>query len=118
MYHYYQRSGAATHSNFSRRKLESIRTYEKIISASMDEELIRAAEEEICNTAVNLIWSYQNSHFQDDEAWKQLRYYLKRYLKQYCTSSRYGPGRKIQAVLAYCVPTLYVALKNRVNQEV
>ncbi|MGN0335144.1 MAG: glycosyltransferase family 2 protein [Lachnospiraceae bacterium] len=118
LYHYYQRSGAATHSNFSRSKLESIRTYEKMIAASTDEELIRAAEEEICNTAVNLVWSYQNSHLRDDEAWKQLRHYLKRYLKQYCTSSRYSCGRKVQAVLAYCVPKLYVALKNQVRQEV
>lgn len=118
LYHYYQRSGAATHSNFSRKQLESVRTYEKMIAASTDEELIRAAEEEICNTVINLIWSYQNNHFQDDEAWNQLRHYLKRYLKQYFTSNRYGCGRKIQAVLAYCVPKLYVALKDRVTQEV
>lgn len=118
LYHYCQRSGAATHSSFSRRKMESIRTYEKMIIACTDEALIHAAEEEICNTAVNLIWSYQNSHLRDDKAWKQLRHYLKRYLKPYCTSKRYGCGRKLQAVLAYCVPKLYVALKNRVNQEV
>lgn len=118
LYHYYQRSGAATHSSFSNRKLESIRTYEKMIVASTDKELIRAAEEEICNTVVNLIWGYQNSHLRDDVTWKQLRYYLKRYLKQYCTSKRYDCGRKVQAVLAYCVPKVYVALKNRVNQEV
>ena len=114
MYHYYQRRGAATHSNFSRKQLESIRTYEKMIVASTDKELIRAAEEEICNTAINLIWSYQNNHFQDDEVWRQLRYYLKRYLKQYFTSKHYGCGRKLQAVLAYCVPQLYVALKKQV----
>lgn len=118
LYHYYQRSGAATHSSFSKRKLESMRTYEKMIDASTDGELIRAAEEEICNTAINLIWSYQNSHLKDDEVWKQLRYYLKRYLKPYCTSNRYGYGRKIQAILAYCVPKLYVKLKNRFNRDV
>ena len=117
MYHYCQRSGAATHSSFSRRKMESIRTYEKMIVACTDEALIHAAEEEICNTAVNLIWSYQNSRLRDDEAWKQLRHYLKLYIKPYCTSKRYGCGRKLQAVLAYCIPKLYVALKNRVNQE-
>lgn len=118
LYHYYQRSGAATHSNFSCKKLESFRTYEKMIGVSTDEKLIRAAEEEICNTAVNLIWSYQNSHLCDGEAWKQIRYYLKLYLKQYCTSSRYGCGRKVQAVLAYCVPKFYVALKNRINRGI
>lgn len=118
IYHYYQRSGAATHSSFSKKKLESIRTYEKMIDASTDGELIRAAEEEICNTAINLIWSYQNSHLKDDEVWKQLRYYLKRYIKLYCTSNRYGYGRKVQAILAYCVPKLYVRLKNRFNRDV
>lgn len=118
LYHYYQHSDAATHSSFSRRKLEAIRTYEKIIVASTDAELIRAAEEEICNTAVNLVWSYQNSHLRDDESWKQLRQNLKRYLRQYCTSSHYDSGRKVQAVLAYCTPKLYAWLKNRVSQEV
>lgn len=118
LYHYYQHRGAATHSSFSCRKLESIRTYEKIIMYSKDQELIRVAEEEICNTAINLIWSYKNSHLQDDEVWMQLRWYLRKYLKQYCTSKRYGFSRKIQAVLAYCMPKLYVKLKNQVNQEI
>lgn len=118
LYHYYQRSGAATHSVFSRKKLEAIRTYEKIIETSTDEEMICAADEEICNTAVNLVFSYQNGHIRDAEAWKQLRQYLSRYLKCYCKSHRYGIGRKAQAVLAYYMPKLYTWLKIRVSKDV
>lgn len=117
-YHYYQRSGAATHSSFSRKKMESIRTYEKMIVTTTDKEMIRAAEEEICNTAVNLVCSFQESHIEDEEIWKQLRQYLRQYLKYYCTSQQYGIGRKIQAILAYYTPKLYAYLKRKINKEI
>ena len=117
LYHYYQRNGAATHSGFSRKKIESIRTYEKIIATAIDKEMIRAAEEEICNTAVNLVWSFRESHIDDEESWRQLRQYLGQYLKYYCASQRYGIGRKIQAILAYYTPNLYVYLKRKINRK-
>ena len=117
LYHYYQRNGAATHSGFSRKKMESIRTYEKIIATAIDKEMIRAAEEEICNTAVNLVWSFRESHIDDEEIWRQLRQYLGQYLKYYCVSQRYGIGRKVQAILAYYTPNLYVYLKRKINKK-
>lgn len=117
LYHYYQRNGAATHSGFSRKKIESIRTYEKIIATAIDKEMIRAAEEEICNTAVNLVWNFRESHIDDEESWRQLRQYLGQYLKYYCASQRYGIGRKIQAILAYYTPNLYVYLKGKINKK-
>ena len=83
LYHYYQHSGAATHSTFTRRDIESIRTYEKMIECSKDKEMICAAEEEICNWSINLIWNYQNSYLQDQEIWRQLRRYLKKYFLKY-----------------------------------
>lgn len=118
LYHYYQHSGAATHSTFTRRDIESIRTYEKMIECSKDKEMICAAEEEICNWSINLIWNYQNSYLQDQEIWRQLRRYLKKYLRKYCTSKRYSIGRKMQAILAYCSPKLYVRLKNQINHRI
>lgn len=117
LYHYYQHRGAATHSSFSSRQMESIRTYEKMIAMSTDKELILIVEEEICNTVINLILSYQNSQIQDAEIWKNLRYYLRRYLKTYCKSNRYGRNRKIQALLAYYAPKLYAVLKNQVSRK-
>lgn len=118
LYHYYQRRGAATHSVFSLKKIESIRTYEKIITTTADTEMVRAAEEEICNTAVNLVWSYYESHIEDEKIQGQLRRYLGQYLKYYCFSQRYGAGRKVQAILAYYLPKLYVKLKKRFSKEV
>lgn len=118
LYHYYQRSGAATHSRFSRKKMESIRAYEKIIATTRNKEMVRAAKEEICNTVVNLIWSYRESRAENEESWEQLRQYLKRYLKYYCASHRYGTGRKVQAIMAYFMPKLYVYLKRRFSKEV
>lgn len=115
VYHYCQREGAATHSGFSNKKMESIHTYEKIIASSDDDGLIRAAKEEICNTAINLIWSYQESKSQDQYAWKKLRYYIRKYLRYYCTSQKYGGGRKVQAVLAFYTPKLYARLKNKIS---
>ena len=118
LYHYYQHSGAATHSSFADRDIDSIRTYERIIASSEDKEMICAAEEEICNWSINSIWNYQNSSLQDQEIWRQLRQYLKQYLIKYCTSRRYSVGRKIQAILAYCSPKLYSRLKNRINHGI
>lgn len=117
VYHYYQREGAATHSGFSRRKLQSIHTYEKIISSYGERnEIVEAAENEICNTAINLCWMYKNGKCDDKESWKKIREYIQNYIKGYLKSSNYNKGRKMQAILAYCVPDLYVLLKNKVQR--
>ena len=113
LYHYYQRSGAATHSGFSQKKLQAIRTYEKIIKISSDIEMVHAAKEEICNSAVNLSWAYQEANISDEETWEKLRKYLRQYLRYYLGSRRYGIGRKLQAFLAFSMPKRYAWLKNR-----
>lgn len=64
-YHYYQRPGAATHSGYSRRKIDSIHTFEKIIEAETDKLLIEAAKVEICNWALNLMQMYFASNIND-----------------------------------------------------
>lgn len=116
LYHYFQRRGAATHSGFLLKKLESIRTYQKIIENSRDDELIRAAKEEICNINVNLVWDYQNSRLRDMKAEEQIHQFLGRYLKYYCTSERYSLSRKVQAIMAYKTPKLYAQIKNQISK--
>ena len=113
IYHYYQRSDAATHSGFSKKKLDAIHTYEKIINIASDRDIVQAAKEEICNTAVNLVWSHRNSISYDIGTEKKLQKYIEMNLRQYCTSKRFKVGRKIQAILACYMPKIYVHLKNK-----
>lgn len=113
-YHYFQRSGAATHSVFSFRQIASIHTYEKIIADCQVKrpELATAAGEEICVTAVNLLWGYQNTDIRNSAVRKQLLKYIRTYLNIHLTSHRYGVGRKLQAIVAAVSPTLFALLKN------
>lgn len=118
VYHYYQRVGAATQNKFSVKKLENIHTYEKMIQeCSADSEIVEASENEICNTAINLCWMYKKDNCDDKESWALLRKYMKKYLLGYLRSRHYNVGRKVQAILAYFVPSLYVKLKNRVQNS-
>lgn len=118
-YHYFQRDGAATRSGFSRRKLDSLHTYEKIINDCQQTmpDMAQAAKDEICTTAVNLIWMYQNSKIKDTEAKKILLRRIRENLPAYLRGNRYGPGRKVQAVLAGFCPGLYAHLKNAVQRN-
>lgn len=113
-YHYYQRPGAATHSGYSPKKLGSIRTYEKIIAdcAERDPELKAAAEDEICVTAVNLLWAWEMSDRSNKTARKTLLAYIRRYLPVHLSSRTYGLGRKLQAITAAISPKLFTRLKN------
>lgn len=115
-YHYYQRPGAATHSGFSEKKLQAIHTYEKMIASSTDQEIITAAKEEICNTAINLIPMYWNSKYRNEESYQKIRSYIKGYYSDYMASCRYGKGRKLQAKLARYTPKLYVKFKNIITK--
>lgn len=117
-YHYYQRKGAATHSGFSWHKINSIHTYEKIIASSIDcPDLVQAANEEICNTAINLLWAYQNNHCNDINAKVILKRYLNKKLICYLKSKHYGVGRKMQAIVAYMSPAIYCRIKNKLTRD-
>lgn len=113
-YHYYQRPGAATHSGFSRKKLGSLHTYEKIIDDSdiWCPELKAAAEEELCVTAVNLLWAWEMGDRTDREARRILLQSIRQYLSGHLRSSRYGTGRKLQALTAAISPRVFTWLKN------
>lgn len=117
VYHYYQRPGAATHSTFSVHKLNSIHTYEKILSDTKDPELKKAAEVEICNLAINLLWQFCDSGYQDTDSEKKLRGCIRHYKKQYLSSKYYGFGRKIQCIIASVSPKAFCFLKNRMTKE-
>lgn len=118
-YHYYQRPGAATHSAFSLRQMASIHTYEKIMADCQADapELAAAAGEEICVTAVNLLWGYQNAKHRDAIVRKQLLTYIRTYLKTHLVSHRYGVGRKLQAAVAAVSPKLFALLKNAAQKS-
>ena len=111
-YHYYQRPGAATHSGFSSKKMGSIHTYEKILADTSDRELARAAAEEICVTAVNLLWAWEMGERTDRAARKRLLAYIRQYLPVHLRSGRYGLGRKLQALTAAVSPKIFTRLKN------
>lgn len=113
-YHYYQRPGAATHSGYSPRKLGSIRTYEKIIAdcSGRDPELKAAAEDEICVTAVNLLWAWEMGDRTDKAGRRTLLAHIRRHLSRHLSSKRYGFGRKLQALTAAVSPKLFTRLKN------
>lgn len=117
-YNYYQREGAATYGHFSKKKVDSIRTYDRILNDSgTDLELIKIVEEEICNTAINLCWLYKRDHCHDHESWELIRRYLKKYIVRYLMSERYSKGRKLQAILAFVMPNVYVKVKNFVQRR-
>lgn len=113
-YHYFQRPGAATHSAFSLRQLDSIRTYERIAADCEAQlpELAKAAREEICVTAVNLLWAYENARMQAPEVKKTLLGHIRRNLGIHMRSGRYGLGRKLQALTAAVSPKIFTKLKN------
>lgn len=117
LYHYYQRNGAATHSGFSQKKLDALHVYEKIIMSTDDAELIRSAQEEMCNAAINLVWSYKKSKYDDQVVWNKLRKYIQDNLIYYLRSKHFGIGRKLQAILAYWAPNMYLIIKNHVAKE-
>ena len=111
MYHYYQRDGAATHSRFSKQKLQSIRTYEKIIADTDSIVLKDAAASEICNTAINLLLLYNTGGTNDRNTEKLILSYIRQYRKQYIKSSYYGVGRKVQCIGACFIPKVYCTVK-------
>ena len=119
VYHYYQRDNSTTRSGYTKRKLETLRTYELIIAdcKDRDPELVRAASDNICTEAVNLVWMLVNSRQKAPEDMKYLRDHIGRTLPQYLHSRQYGIGRKIQAFLALLCPHIYALLKNMVHRR-
>lgn len=118
VYHYCQREDSSTHSSFSRDKIGTIKTYEYIIDdcAHRDPELARSAADEICTSAVNLIWLCECAEQRDPDSRRYLLGHIRRLLLRYLFSSHYRMGRKIQAILASISPRIYMYLKNAVQR--
>lgn len=118
-YHYCQREDSSTHSSFSREKMGTIKTYEYIIDdcAGRDPELARCAADEICTSAVNLLWLCECAGERDQESRRYLLGHIRRLLPQYLSTAHYGPGSKLQAVLAAVSPRIYMHLKNAVHKR-
>ena len=117
-YHYFQRKGAATHSSFSSKRMDSIHTYEKIIrSCGKDNALLAsAAREEICVTAVNLLWDFETAKSTDYAAKQLLKKYIRENLKIHMHSKRYSCTRKAQALAAAFSPGLFTIFKSLVRK--
>lgn len=115
--HYFQREGAATHGGFSLKKFEAIHTYEKIIETAADRtDLVNLSKAAICNMSINLLCLYMKDEYNDKKVWKSLRKYIADYLMVYLTCNQYGIGRKVQALLAYISPRVYITLKKLVTK--
>ena len=117
VYHYYQREDSSTRSLFSREKMNTIRTFEHIIAdcEAWDPELAQIARNEICTAAVNLLWENEASCQPDPEARAYLLSRICRLLPGYFRQTQYGPGWKIQALLAAVSPKAYMYLKNNIR---
>ena len=96
--------------------MNSLHTYEKIMADTDDIEVRNAAKDELVTTTVNLIWLFENSSCKDLNIKMQLLSSLRKNLKEYVMKSRYGTGRKVQAVLAAYSPKLFCLIKNRVQK--
>ena len=118
-YHYCQTEDSITAHRYSPKKLDVFRVMECIQKdcSGTDEKLARAAADNSCTTAVNLIWMLVNSRQNAPEDLKYLRDQIRRTLPRYLHSGQYGFGRKVQAVLALMSPRLYALLKNAVHQK-
>ena len=118
IYHYRQSGESITAHIFSRRKLGMIRVMEQIREdcAVRDPELARVAEDEICTSAVNLLWMLVNSGEKDADTMIYIRKIILQTLPGYFLSRIYGGGRKVQALLALICPQLFAWIKNLVQR--
>lgn len=119
VYHYYQRANSFTHGGFSPEKLGILRTFERIAEdcAQRDPELARTARDEICTAAVNLLWMHECLPDPDPAIRSFLRARIRSSMPEYLRAVYYGPGRKLQAILAILSPQLYAHLKNLVQRR-
>lgn len=119
VYHYCQRADSFTNGTFAPEKLETVTTYEYIISdcADRDPELARQASDELCTAAVNLLWLHENAAGKSPETRRYLLSYIRRLLPGYLQTTRYGMGRKLQTLLAAVSPRVFCCLKNLVHKR-
>ena len=108
--HYDQHPDSITHAPFSRKRLMDFETY-SLLAADPDPELSQAAQEEICVTAVNHLWSLLTSKSHDPQSKELLLSHIRRNLLIHLKSNRYGRKRKLQAVTAAVAPRLFAVLK-------
>lgn len=106
-YHYYQRDGAATHSRFSEKMIDSIHTYEKIIGNEKDNiKITNAAKVEICNTSLNLLLAYYTAGENNRNLFNILVSHFRENIRYYMFTKKYNVGRKMQAALAWVSPKM------------
>lgn len=118
IYHYYQRDNSTTRSGFALEKMGTLRAYEAIIAdcAGRDPELAQVVREEHCTCAVNLLWLHENAPQREPAIRAELQRCIRSAFPEYFRARYFGPGRKLQAVLAAVLPGVYKHLKNLVRR--
>lgn len=119
IYHYCQRQDSSTQSGFSREKMGTLKTYEQIIAdcSECDPVLADVCLDKICTEAVNLLWLHENAPVRDPKSRDHLLSQIRSRLPDYLRSSRYGIGRKIQAILAAVSPRVFTRVKNLLHKR-
>ena len=97
----------------------TIKTYEYIIDdcAGRDPELARCTADEICTSAVNLLWLCECAGERVQESRRYLLGHIRRLLPQYLSTAHYGPGRKLKAGLAAVNPRIFTYIKNVMHKR-
>ena len=115
VYNYFQRPGAATHSKFSIKQVDSLNTYQYIFDNSTDFILQQSAKAEMCNTSLNLLVLYENDRFNNIDIYSYIKKQIRMNIKSFICCDYYNTMRKIQAVMAFCLPKTYAKLKNKLH---
>lgn len=117
-YHYYQREGAATHSRFSKKMVDSIHTYENIINNETDNvKITNAAKVEICNISLNLLLAYYSAGENNRDLLKVLDRHFRENICYYMFDRKYNVGRKMQAALAWISPKMLWYCKKIIRKQ-
>lgn len=109
-YHYDQHPDSITNSGFSRRNLNDFKTY-ALLAEDEDPELVQAARDQSCVTAVNHLWSLLESGSTDLQSKQILCSHIRRNLRSHLESPLHSRRRKLQALTAAVSPRLFVFLK-------
>ena len=97
----------------------TLKTYEQIIAdcSECDPVLADVCLDKICTEAVNLLWLHENAPVRDPKSRDHLLSQIRSRLPDYLRSSRYGIGRKIQAILAAVSPRVFTRVKNLLHKR-
>lgn len=102
-YHYFQRSGSATWTGYSQKRLAGLKAYERIIEMNKEDSSITdEARCCICNASLNLMILYLKDGIENKEQYQLLSGNIRKNCRVSMQSSSHGIKRKI-AILIACI---------------